>query len=305
MKPNLSFLLAAIASLPMLAFSRVLERRYSSTLEPVPGFSPNPTNVPMYLYKPTSFKAGNPVILVVHYCGGSAQAMFGNLPDLPTLADERGILLIYPDSPHLEDHCWDVSSKETLTHDGGGDSTSLKNMVDYAQATYKASEELVYVMGISSGAMMTQVLSATYPNVFRAAAAYSGVPAGCFASPTGLVDAWNPDCAQGKIIKTAKEWGDIARAMYPQYSSRRPRMQLFHGTADDVLLYQDHLEAVKQWSDVLQVDLETPTSVRDNWPSQGLTTTEYGNELVRVVGNGIGHNFPANMTLTLDFFGIL
>jgi len=47
-------------------------------------------------------------------------------------------------------------------------------------------------------------MAATYPELFAAATAYSGVPAGCFASPSGQADAWNSNCAQGKTIQSAQ-----------------------------------------------------------------------------------------------------
>ena len=48
-----------------------------------------------------------------------------------------------------------VSSKSALTHNGGGDSNSIANMVTWAISQYKADASKVYVTGSSSGAMMT------------------------------------------------------------------------------------------------------------------------------------------------------
>ena len=41
-------------------------------------------------------------------------------------------------------------------------------MVDHEIATRNADPERVYVMGVSSGAMLTQALLAVYPDVFKA-----------------------------------------------------------------------------------------------------------------------------------------
>ena len=64
-------------------------------------------------------------------------------------------------------------------------------MVTYTLDKYSGDASQVFVTGSSSGAMMTNVMAATYPELFKAATAYSGVPAGCFASASGAVDAWN------------------------------------------------------------------------------------------------------------------
>jgi acetylxylan esterase len=63
-------------------------------------------------------------------------------------------VLIYGQTP-TDGACWDVSSNQTLTHDGGSDSTGLANMVRYALQKYNGDSSRVYVTGESSGAMMT------------------------------------------------------------------------------------------------------------------------------------------------------
>jgi poly(3-hydroxybutyrate) depolymerase len=71
-----------------------------------------------------------------------------------TLAEQYGFIVVYPSSPH-SGTCWDVSSKQTLTHEGGGDSNTIANMVKWVLSEYKADASKVFVTGSSSGAMMT------------------------------------------------------------------------------------------------------------------------------------------------------
>ena len=42
-----------------------------------------------------------------------------------------------------------------------------------------------------------------------------------------------------------------ARAMYPGYTGFRPRIQLWHGSADTIINYANYTEAVEQWTNVL------------------------------------------------------
>src|SRR6201986_4325534 len=100
--------------------------------------------------------------------------------DFHSLADQKGIYLIYPDMPS-DSHCWDVASTQSLTRDGGGDSTTIVNMVRHAIKKYKVDPDRVFVSGWSSGGMITNVLAAAYPDVFKAAASLSGCPHGCIA----------------------------------------------------------------------------------------------------------------------------
>ena len=51
----------------------------------------------------------------------------------------------------------------------------------------------------------------------------------------------------------------MARAMDSGYSGPRPRVELWHGTADSIISYVNQTEAIKQWTNVLSLS-STPTS---------------------------------------------
>ena len=228
---SLSRLIAGAAALAATA--------QAAALQQITDFGPNTSGTKMYLYAPDSLSsAGNntnaPVVVAIHYCTGTAEAYFSTTP-YPALAEQYGFYVIYPESPY-NGTCWDVSSQEALTHGGGADTSSIAEMVSHTISTYGADASRVFVTGSSSGAMMTNVLAAAYPDVFKAATVYSGVPAGCFY--TGTVDGWNSTCSSGESIHTQKEWADTALAMYPGYTGPRPKMLIFHGTADTALLPQ-------------------------------------------------------------------
>lgn len=93
--------------------------------------------------------------------------------------------------------------------------------------------------------MMSNVLAATYPEQIQALSLYSGVPAGCFLSSSGGVDQWNSSCASGQVSASADAWGNVARNMYPGYDGTRPRMQIWHGSADSTLSPQNYNEEIK------------------------------------------------------------
>ena len=101
-------------------------------------------------------------------------------------------------------------------------------MVKYAIDKYGGDKDRVFVTGSSSGAMMTNVMAGAYPDVFKAASVYSGVPDGCFAvnGATATQDppGWNNDCANGQRTMSASAWGDMVRSYYPGYNGTRPRM---------------------------------------------------------------------------------
>jgi hypothetical protein len=89
------------------------------------------------------------------------------------------------------------------------------------------------------------------------------VPFGCFATADGSM--WNSTCANGQIIKTPQEWGDLVRGADPGHRGPRPRMQLWHGTADTTLFYPNFGEEIKQWTNVLGAHLAVTDQPRPSW----------------------------------------
>ncbi|KAI1281717.1 Alpha/Beta hydrolase protein [Xylaria sp. FL0933] len=184
-------------------------------------------------------------------------------------------------------------------------------MVTYAVQKYGGDVDRVFVTGTSSGAMMTNVLVGAYPDVFKAGSVYSGVPDGCFyvAGSTATQDppGWNNQCANGQLSKTAAQWGDQVRSYYPGYNGTRPRMQIWHGTADSTLRYPNYAETMKQWSNVLGLTTSKDTA---NTPQSGYTMTIWGDgtattaQLVGYSASGVGHTVPVHATMDLAFFGI-
>lgn len=125
-----------------------------STFTEVTSFGSNPTNTRMWLYVPKNL-APNPAIVVgLHWCSGNAQAYYQGT-QWARYSETYGYIVIYPSTPYLDSNCWDVASKKTLTHNGGGSSNSIVNMVSYVTEQYGADKSKIYATGTSSGAMMT------------------------------------------------------------------------------------------------------------------------------------------------------
>jgi acetylxylan esterase len=123
------------------------------SLQQVTSFGNAPTKAAFYIYVPKKLAASPGIIVAVHYCSGTAQAYYQGSP-YKDLSEKYGFIVIYPSSPHAGT-CWDVSSKATLSHEGGGDSNTIANMVKWTIKEYKANTAKVFVTGSSSGAMMT------------------------------------------------------------------------------------------------------------------------------------------------------
>jgi acetylxylan esterase len=271
----------------------------AATLTEVTGFGPNPSNLRMHLYVPDRVRPRPPVLLAVHWCTGSGPAMHEGT-DFARLADRHGFIVVYP-SAIRDGNCFDVSSPQALRRNGGSDPVGLASMVRHTLKRYRADASRVFVTGISSGAMTTNVMLANYPDLFAAGAAFAGVPAGCFATADG--SGWNTDCANGQVLKTPREWGDIARAAYPGYTGPRPRVQLWHGTEDVGLHYANLGEEIDQWTDVHGVST-TPTGT--DHPRPTWTRTRYGDKVEAISLQGVPHNLwtTGMAAAAVRFFGL-
>jgi len=308
-----TWLLAALVTVAVVVAVGVVVMRLATArsvpLVQVPDFGAASPGIEMDVYAPVQRPAHPAVVVAIHYCGGSAED-FARKTGFADLADRYGFVVVYP-SATRPGHCFDVSSAQALEHDGGSDPTSIAHMVRWVQTHYATDPHRVFVTGLSSGAMETEVLLADYPDVFAAGAAFAGVPAGCMASdqpePQDLQPAgFSVRCAAGEVTRTPQQWGDVVRAAYPGYTGPRPRVQLWHGTADVTLHVENLAEAVKQWTDVLGV-ATTPTST--DTPAPGHTRTRYGTtgDQASVEANsedGVTHDIHVDAAAAIRFFGI-
>src|SRR5690606_20610927 len=146
----------------------------AASLREVTSFGTNPSNLRMHLYVPDALPNNAPILVANHYCTGTGPALFSGT-QFASLADRYGYIVIYP-SATRSGQCFDVSSAQALRRGGGSDPVGIMSMVGYVQQNYNVDSTRIFVTGVSSGAMMTQVLLGLYPDVFKAGAAFAGVP---------------------------------------------------------------------------------------------------------------------------------
>ncbi|WP_433533037.1 extracellular catalytic domain type 1 short-chain-length polyhydroxyalkanoate depolymerase [Micromonospora sp. CA-263727] len=293
--------LAAVALTALAALS-VATPASAAALTEVTNFGTNPSNLRMYLYVPDRVAARPGLLVAVHYCTGTGPAMHSGT-QFAALADRYGYIVVYP-SVTRSSQCFDVSSPQALRRGGGSDPVGIMSMVDHVRQRYPVDPARIFVTGISSGAMMTNVLLGLYPDVFAAGAAFAGVPFGCFATTNG--SEWNSECANGQVSRTPQQWGDLVRNAYPGYSGPRPRMQTWHGTNDEILRYPNFGEQIKQWTNVHGLS-QTPTFTDS--PQSGYTRTRYGGSggqapIEAISMQGVSHNLPVDAAQALRFFGL-
>lgn len=181
--------------------------------------------------------------------------------------------------------------------------THISPQVHYILSEYNADPAKVFAVGRSSGAMMSNALAAVYPDVFAATSVYSGVAAGCMAVPEGVPANPMETCAKGNVTKTAQQWGETVRSYNPSYTGPYPRMQIWHGTSDVVVVYHNFVEELKEWSAVHGVPFTRNVT---STPEANYTQMIYGDgtRLVGYSALGVGHVVPEHETDAMAWFGI-
>jgi poly(hydroxyalkanoate) depolymerase family esterase len=285
-----------------------LRPAYAATLTEVTNFGTNPGGMRMHVYVPDSRPANPAIVVAMHGCGGSGPGFYSG-SEFAALADRYGYIVIYPTATQQAGfgNCFDTWSDAAKRRGGGSDPVSIVSMVTYVQRQYGGDPNRVYATGSSSGGMMTNEMLALYPDVFKAGAAFMGVPFNCFANAADYPPG-SSQCTGGNLDRTPQQWGDAVRQAYPGYAGPRPRMQLWHGTSDTLVPFRLLQEEIEQWTDVSGLS-QTPTST--DTPQSGWGRRRYADAsgTVQVEAysiQGAGHSLPSGgmAAQAIAFFGL-
>jgi poly(hydroxyalkanoate) depolymerase family esterase len=271
--PRAVRLIVLSATLLVAGFAAVARPAYAATLTSVSGFGGNPGNLGMYAYHPDGLPAGAPLVVALHGCSQNASDYYTNA-GWKKYADLWRFAVVFPEQKSANNilSCFNWFEPADTAR-GQGEALSIKQMVDYAVGAYGSDPARVFVTGLSAGGAMTAVLLATYPDVFAGGAVMAGVPYGCATTASA---AWT--CMSPGVDRTPAAWGDQVRAAYPGYPGRRPKVSIWHGTADTRVVPANATELRDQWTNVLGVPA-TPTAAST---LPGGTALESYGDVVRV-----------------------
>ncbi|MEV4539585.1 PHB depolymerase family esterase [Asanoa sp. NPDC049518] len=280
----------------------------AATLTEVTNFGDNPGGMRMHIYVPDVRPAQPAIVVAMHGCGGSGPGFYSS-SEFASLANQYGFIVIYPSATQQAGfgNCFDTWSDAAKRRGGGSDPVSIVSMVTYAQQRYGGDRTRVFATGSSSGGMMTNQMLALYPDVFRAGAAFMGVPFNCFANAADYPPG-SSRCTGGGMDRTPQQWGDAVRQAYPGYTGARPPVQLWHGTNDTLVPYSLLQESIEQWTNVFGLS-QTPTT--SDTPRSGWNRRRYaaasGDVRVEAYSiQGAGHSLPSSgmAAAAIAFFGL-
>ena len=169
-------------------------------------------------YIPASADAGvSGVIMMLHGCTQSPED-FAAGTGMNELAEEHGFVVIYPAQSRGDNaqSCWNWFSRGDQRRDRG-EPAILAGMASRVCAEHGIDRDQTFVAGLSAGGAMAAILGETYPDVFSAVGAHSGLSVGA------AKDVPSAFAAMG---------GTILDAPTRPRNGPSVRTIVFHGTAD-------------------------------------------------------------------------
>ena len=235
----------------------VAAQALTGSLKAVASFGTNPGGLKLYEYVPANLPANAPVVLALHGCTQGANDIQGW--GWNELADQYGFAVAYPEQSTTNNsmRCFNwggVYGDMTTLQRNKGENASLKQIADYMKSTHGSDPKRVYIVGFSAGAGSAVMAAAVWPDVFAAAASFSGIPYAC---PTSYADVFS--CQNPGVDKTPDQWGAKVKGAFAGYGGPYPRMSVWQGSADTTVGTKNRTEIVRQWTNVHGVS-DTPTA---------------------------------------------
>ncbi len=258
----------------------------------LPGDVPvdNPAGLTLELYTPPELAERPALLVLLHGCGQNA-ADFARDSGWIAMADRLGMIVALPQQSagNNQARCFSWF-RESATKRGGSEAVSVQSFVAAIQATFGCVPERTFVAGLSAGGAMAAALMAAYPESYAAGLVVAGLPVGCAQGPTQAM----MRMADARTDLDAAGLADLARRVGPAgHAGRYPRLSIWHGMADTVVVPGNGALLADQWR-LLASAPAAPVS--DAMVSEGLRRRVWGRgrlpaaELWTV--EAMGHAYP-------------
>ena len=220
-----------------------------------------------------------PPIVMLHGCTQSPDD-FAAGTRMNELAEAHGFLVVYPTQPSTANgsKCWNWFRPEDQARDRGEPSL-IAGVTREVAGAYRVDERRIFVAGLSAGAAMAVVLGATYPELYAAIGAHSGLAYGA------AHDVPSAFCAmQGGSPEMNAQNVSGGQMRQPSLSHSVPTI-VFHGTSDGTVNVRNGMDIINQATTRGAGNSHLRLSVEQGVASNGgaFTRTVYADENRRSV----------------------
>lgn len=204
----------------------------------------NPGRLEGWCHVPADLSAGAPLVVVLHGCTQNA-AGYDAGAGWSALADRHGFALLLPEQKRANNSnlCFNWFQPEDIAR-GRGEAASIAAMAEAMVERHKLDRTRVFVTGLSAGGAMASVMLAAYPDLFAAGAIIAGLPYG---GASNLREAL--DGMAGRLDATGPVLGARVRGA-SGHEGPWPRVQVWQGSADHLVVPGNADAIVRQWVDV-------------------------------------------------------
>jgi feruloyl esterase len=240
----------------------------------------------MFTYLPPQYAANPALVVVLHGCTQTA-ASYDYGAGWSTLADRYGFALLLPEQQRSNNPngCFNWFLPDDSRR-GRGEALSIRQMIETFVMDKKIDRDRVFITGLSAGGAMTSVMLACYPEVFAGGAIIAGLPYGAASNVQQAFESMFQSPS-----RSASEWGDLVRAAAP-YGGPWPRISVWHGTGDKIVVPSNAREILKQWTDVHGLPgMQSMEGSVAGYPRQ-VWLNDAGEELIESYAINIGHGTP-------------
>jgi poly(hydroxyalkanoate) depolymerase family esterase len=213
-------------------------------LQQLRGFGTNPGDLKAWVHLPQGRDEATALVVVLHGCTQDA-ASYDEGSGWSQLADELGFALLYPEQTRSNNFNLCFNWFEAAdSRRGEGEPLSIVQMIEHMVEKHQLDGSQVFVTGLSAGGAMASVMLAAYPEIFAGGGIIAGLPFGCAASIPQALERMRghggPDVAAlaGAVLSAAPR------------TDRRPKISIWHGTADHVVVPSNADASLAQWQAV-------------------------------------------------------
>jgi poly(hydroxyalkanoate) depolymerase family esterase len=179
------------------------------------------------IYVPAGYAATSheqlPMIVMLHGCTQSPDD-FASGTRMNALADVHGFVVVYPSQPSNANlqKCWNWFRSEDQARESG-EPAIIAGITREVASAYRIDTRRIFIAGMSAGAAMAVILGATYPDLYTAIGAHSGLAYGAAHDMPSAFSAMHggtaPSASTSNTVPTIVFHGDSDRTVVARNST--------------------------------------------------------------------------------------